>query len=179
MMNNKETFYQKLVGFIKSENRIALVKGYVNEEKLTEVLKALNNSIYNKGSINTRGIGNLKEIVDNQIIPKNITQNSYYRLWGLDLEINLYERKNIYRGDFSIYYPVQSALLVQKDTRKLIDHIKNNPTPKIFIITTNDWSFNTDVLEKLVDETIIYDLKQEDPESYKILYRNKNGDLPY
>ncbi|HFQ6279308.1 TPA: hypothetical protein ACGVTT_000562, partial [Staphylococcus aureus] len=53
------------------------------------------------------------------------------------------------------------------------------PVQKIFIITTNDWSFNTLELEKIVDETIIYDLKQEDPKQYEILYKNKHGKLPY
>ncbi len=37
----------------------------------------------------------------------------------------------------------------------------------------------TDFIEKIVDETIIYDLKQEDPKQYEILYKNKHGKLPY
>lgn len=49
---------------------MALVKGYINEYKLTNVLRALNNFDYTKGTIHTRSIGNLKQIVDNRIIPK-------------------------------------------------------------------------------------------------------------
>lgn len=160
-MHNKNEFNKKLKDFIGSDKRMALVKGYINEYKLTTVLRALNNSDYTKGTIHTRSIGNLKQIVDNRIIPKNITQNT------------------IYHGDFAIYYPVESALIIETDTPRLINHINNNPVQKIFIITTNDWSFNTLELEKIVDETIIYDLKQEDPKQYEILYKNKHGKLPY
>ncbi|HCZ3131594.1 TPA: hypothetical protein O2057_000386, partial [Staphylococcus aureus] len=88
-------------------------------------------------------------------------------------------RNTIYHGDFAIYYLVESALIIETDTPRLINHINNNPVQKIFIITTNDWSFNTLELEKIVDETIIYDLKQEDPKQYEILYKNKHGKLPY
>ncbi len=63
------------------------------------------------------------------------------------------------------YYPVESALIIETDTPRLINHINNNPVQKIFIITTNDWSFNTLELEKIVDETIIYDLKQQQSET--------------
>ncbi|MEB6230001.1 hypothetical protein [Staphylococcus xylosus] len=178
-MYNKSEFNKKLKEFIDSDKQIALVKGYINEYKLITVLKALNNSDYTKGAIHTRSIGNLKQIVDNRIAPKNITQNTSFKLSNLTLEINLYERNTIFHGDFAIYYPVESALKIEKDTSKLLNHINNNSVPKIFIITTNDWSFNTFDLEKTVDETIIYDLKQEDPEQYEILYNNKNGKLPY
>ncbi|MDN4123156.1 hypothetical protein L4932_07660 [Staphylococcus aureus] len=91
-MHNNNEFNKKLKDFIGSDKRMALVKGYVNEYKLTTVLRALNNSDYTKGTIHTRSIGNLKQIVD---------------------------------------------------------------------------------------ETIIYDLKQEDPKQYEILYKNKHGKLPY
>ncbi|UMT80986.1 hypothetical protein ML437_01670 [Staphylococcus roterodami] len=178
-MYNKNEFNKKLKEFIDSNKRIALVKGYINEYKLTTALIALNNSNYTIGTIHTRSIGNLKQIVDNRIVPKNITQNTSFNLSNLTLEINLYERNTIYHGDFAIYYPVESALIIEKDTSRLINHINNNPVPKIFIITTNDWGFNTLDLEKIVDETIIYDLKQEDPEQYEIIYNNKHGKLPY
>ncbi|TLW65429.1 hypothetical protein FFX82_07365 [Staphylococcus aureus] len=178
-MHNKNEFNKKLKDFIGSDKRMALVKGYINEYKLTTVLRPLNNSDYTKGTIHTRSIGNLKQIVDNRIIPKNITQNKIFKLSNLTLEVNLYERNTIYHGDFAIYYPVESALIIETDTPRLINHINNNPVQKIFIITTNDWSFNTLELEKIVDETIIYDLKQEDPKQYEILYKNKHGKLPY
>lgn len=178
-MYNKNEFNKKMKEFIDSDKRIALVKGYINEYKLITVLKTLNNSYFTKGAIHTRSIGNLKQIVDNRIAPKNITQNTSFKLSNLTLEINLYERNNIHHGDFAIYYPVQSALIIERDTAKLINHINSNPVSKIFIITTNDWGFNTLNLEKIVDETIIYDLKQEDPEQYEILHNNTNGDLPY
>ncbi|HCX9837402.1 TPA: hypothetical protein O0150_000660 [Staphylococcus aureus] len=178
-MHNNNEFNKKLKDFIGSDKRMALVKGYVNEYKLTTVLRALNNSDYTKGTIHTRSIGNLKQIVDNRIIPKNITQNTIFKLSNLTLEVNLYERNTIYHGDFAIYYPVESDLIIETDTPRLINHINNNPVQKIFIITTNDWSFNTLELEKIVDETIIYDLKQEDPKQYEILYKNKHGKLPY
>ena len=71
---------------------MALVKGYINEYKLTNVLRALNNFDYTKGRY-TRSIGNLKQIVDNRIIPKNITQNTIFKLSNLTLEVNLYERE--------------------------------------------------------------------------------------
>lgn len=40
---------QKLKDFIGSDKRMALVKGYINEYKLTNVLRALNNFDYTKG----------------------------------------------------------------------------------------------------------------------------------
>lgn len=84
---------KKLKDFIGSDKRMALVKGYINEYKLTNVLRALNNFDYTKGTIHTRSIGNLKQIVDNRIIPKNITQNTIFKLSNLTLEVNLYERE--------------------------------------------------------------------------------------
>ncbi|MBU0439048.1 hypothetical protein [Staphylococcus succinus] len=178
MYNNTE-FNKKLNEFIYGDKRIALVKGYINEHKLISVLKALNNSPYTKGTIQPRSIGNLKQIVDNRIIPKHIKQNANFKLSNLTLQVNLYERNNTHHGDFAIYYPVESALIIERDSAKLINHINNNPVSKIFIITTNDWGFNTHNLEKIVDEIITYDLKQEDPEQYEILHNNTNGDLPY
>ncbi len=49
MHNNNEFNNKKLKDFIGSDKRMALVKGYVNEYKLTTVLRALNNSDYTKG----------------------------------------------------------------------------------------------------------------------------------
>ncbi len=92
-MQNKNEFNKKLKDFIGSDKRMALVKGYINEYKLTNVLRALNNFDYTKGTIHTRSIGNLKQIVDNRIIPKNITQNTIFKLSNLTLEVNLYERE--------------------------------------------------------------------------------------
>lgn len=88
-MHNKNEFNKKLKDFIGSDKRMALVKGYINEYKLTTVLRALNNSDYTKGTIHTRSIGNLKQIVDNRIIPKNITQNTIFKLSNLTLEVKL------------------------------------------------------------------------------------------
>jgi hypothetical protein len=68
-MHNKNEFNKKLKDFIDSDKRMALVKDYINEYKLTTVLRALNNSDYTKGTIHTRSIGNLKQIVDNRIHP--------------------------------------------------------------------------------------------------------------
>lgn len=67
----------------------------------------------------------------------------------------------------------------EKDTQKLLNHINENYTDKIFIITTNDWSFTTEKIENIVDEIITLDLKQIDKEKFNILYNNKKGDLPY
>ncbi|MFZ8360240.1 hypothetical protein ACO1LX_17395, partial [Staphylococcus aureus] len=53
-MHNNNEFNKKLKDFIGSDKRMALVKGYVNEYKLTTVLRALNNSDYTKGTIHTR-----------------------------------------------------------------------------------------------------------------------------
>ncbi|MCH4336571.1 hypothetical protein [Staphylococcus haemolyticus] len=178
-MYNKKQFIEKLIEFIKSDKKIALIRGYVNEEKLKYVLSVLNQSEYNKGNIQTRSIGQLKDIVDNRIVPKNITQNANYQVENLTLQVNLYERSSISTGDFSIYYPVQSALMNEKDTQKLLNHINENYTDKIFIITTNDWSFTTEKIENIVDEIITLDLKQIDKEKFNILYNNKKGDLPY
>lgn len=178
-MYNKKQFIEKLIEFIKSDKKIALIRGYVNEEKLKYVLNVLNHSEYNKGNIQTRSIGQLKDIVDNRIVPKNIKQNANYQVENLTLQVNLYERSSISTSDFSIYYPVQSALMNEKDTQKLLNHINENYTDKIFIITTNDWSFTTEKIENIVDEIITLDLKQIDKEKFNILYNNKKGDLPY
>lgn len=48
-MHNNNEFNKKLKDFIGSDKRMVLVKGYVNEYKLTTVLRALNNSDYTKG----------------------------------------------------------------------------------------------------------------------------------
>ncbi|WP_213089657.1 hypothetical protein, partial [Escherichia coli] len=77
------------------------------EYKLTTVLGAVIKSRYTKLTIHTRSIPILKQIVDNRIIPKNITQNTIFKLSNLTLEVNLYERNTIYHGDFAIYYPVE------------------------------------------------------------------------
>lgn len=178
-MYNKEEFLDKIEEFLKSDKQIALIKGYVTEFKLIAVLAKLQQSGYTKGNIQTRHIGHLKEILKEIEIPKSIKQNESFKVSNLTLQINLYERKNIPFGDFSVYYPVESALKTGKDTSKLLQHIKNNTTPKIFVITTHDWSLDTEQIEQISDETIIYDLEQDDPEQYQVIYKNKNGELPY
>lgn len=178
-MYNEIQFIEKLKEFLKSDKTIALIRGYVNEEKLLYVLNVLNLSEYTKGNIQTRGIGQLKQILDNSIVPKDIKQNTNYKVENLTLQVNLYEKHNISTGEFSIYYPVQTALLKEKDRNKLLSHINNNNTDKIFIITTNDWNFTTEKIEDIVDEVITLDLKQIDEKQYNALYKNKKGNLPY
>lgn len=172
-MYNEIQFIEKLKEFLKSDKKIALIRGYVNEEKLLYVLNVLNLSEYTKGNIQTRGIGQLKQILDNSIVPKDIKQNTNYKVENLTLQVNLYEKHNISTGEFSIYYPVQTALLKEKDRNKLLSHINNNNTDKIFIITTNDWNFTTEKIEDIVDEVITLDLKQIDEKQYNALYKNK------
>lgn len=178
-MLNKVEFKNKITEFINGDKQVVLVKGYVNEFKLLTVLSCLNVSDYKKGTIHARSIGNLKEISAQRVVPKKITQNKNFNISNLTLQVNLYEQKNIQFGDVAIYYPVQTAIMFEKDTDKLINHIKSNSSLKIFIITTNDWGFTTEKLEQISDELIIFDLKQEDSEKYEILYRNSSGNLPY
>ncbi|MFY2153344.1 hypothetical protein ACOSZA_10510 [Mammaliicoccus sciuri] len=177
-MYDKKEFLEKVNEFIVSDNQIALIKGYENYLKFLGVLKVLNTTDYKNGTIHTRAIGRLKDLLfEKQIIPKNVKQHQRFRLNNLTLNIDLYERNIYSNNDFSIYYPVESAL--KNSSTYLINHIKNNDSKKIFIITTNDWDLNTDYIEEICDTTIILDIRHFDMESYKTIYRNKKGFMPY
>lgn len=184
-MYNHTDFLKRINEFILSDKKIALIKGYTNTFKLISVLKSLN-QYGGSGQIHTAYIGNLKEIVNmntnTPLIPKKIKADSVFNIGNMNVTINLYEKTNsisFNQNDFSIYYPVQTALLNSKRERKLIDHLSKNNSNKIFIVTTNDWSISTENIEAYCDDLIIYDIQQDDPEKYNILYNNMNGNLPY
>ncbi len=177
-MYNKSEFVLKVSEFIESDKRVALIKGYENEIKLLGVLKALNDSMLQNGTIHTRLMNNLNDLLLNtNIIKKTVKQQEKFKLSNLTLHADLYERNHHSNNDFAIYYPVQSALINAPD--KLINHIKDNHSKKIFIVTTNDWHSDTSILDEVIDETIILDIRTFDQEQYDILFNNLKGNMPY
>lgn len=177
-MYNKSEFVLKVSEFIESDKRVALIKGYENEIKLLGVLKALNNSTLQNGTIHTRLMNNLNDLLlKANIIKRTVKQQEKFKLSNLTLQADLYERNRHSNNDFAIYYPVQSALINAPD--KLISHIKDNHSKKIFIVTTNDWHSDTSILDEVIDETIILDIRTFDQEQYDILYQNLKGNMPY
>lgn len=64
-----------------------------------------------------------------------------------------------------------------KNIEILVDHIKDNPASKVFIITANDWEFNSKVsktLEEISDIVIGEGLKQGIQEIFKSGFNKSN-----
>lgn len=130
------------------------------------------------GTIHTRLMNNLNDLLlKANIIKRTVKQQEKFKLSNLTLQADLYKRNRHSNNDFAIYYPVQSALINAPD--KLTSHIKDNHSKKIFIVTTNDWHSDTSILDDVIDETIILDIRTFDQEQYDILYQNLKGNMPY
>lgn len=64
-----------------------------------------------------------------------------------------------------------------KNIEILVNHIKDNPASKVFIITANDWEFNSKVsktLEEMSDIVVGEDLKQGIHEIFNSGFNNGN-----
>ena len=92
--------------------------------------------------------------------------------------------------DFNLIFPIQSQLINEKNTQRVIDAIKNSMAKKTIIITTNDFDRNPEKLYSFVDSVQILDVSKNSgegnewnfQEKMKILKENFNAkgkDLPY
>ncbi len=160
-----QEFKKQFIKFLNSDNRIVLTKGMFHEIKLLSILAAIETqSQYSKGTLNAHSKEVFKDLTD-------------FTLNDLSLQLNLYTANTPNFGEFAIYYPVNPKTIKGKNIEILVNHIKDNPASKVFIITANDWEFNSKVsktLEEMSDIVVGEDLKQGIHEIFNSGFNNGN-----
>ncbi len=182
-----QQFEDELTAFFNSDDRIALIRGFMDDDKLIGVLFGLqNNKLLKHGVIKVNSLQHFKELYLRALNRKlKIKLNENFNIGNLIVKVLLYSRNDTYSpydSDFEIFYPVESALYSEKDTKRLKSHIKDSRAKKIIIVTTNDYSNKTDTLMDLVDKQLVLDSSTKYPDKYRILINNlkENGQmLPY
>ncbi|PTI76346.1 hypothetical protein [Staphylococcus succinus] len=190
MSSNK--FIQDIKDFLEDENKqTAIVTGYVNTPKLYLTLSVLN-EYFNKGIMFTSGIGHFKGLVNSNgrydLIPKNIKQDEFFKLNSkylndMKVKISLHTKKynfNYDRDTFSVYFPIGIGLLGNsKSKQQLFEHISENKSSKMFIITVADWAVNKSEFKDIADSIIYYDIQEDYPDEYQNVLNNSGGEIPF
>lgn len=171
-------------------DRKILIRGYFNQNKLTAVLKSLNKSDkMNRGKFVVSSIGDVPRLFkgsfSNGKFPK-VNQSETFDVAGLRLK---FEKRNkikdhnySYKEDFVSFFPVESLLFIEKDTNIFISQLQNQTTPKVIVITTNDYSRKAEKLYPYVSDVLILDTNDEHKETYDTLKRNiesEGKEMPY
>ncbi|MCE5058003.1 MULTISPECIES: hypothetical protein [Mammaliicoccus] len=173
-----QEFKKQFINFLNSDNRIVLTKGMFHEIKLLSILAAIETqSQYSKGTLNAHSKEVFKDLTEQGMLTKEIPLNTTFTLNDLSLQLNLYTANTPNFGEFAIYYPVNPKTIKGKNIEILVNHIKDNPASKVFIITANDWEFNSKVsktLEEMSDIVVGEDLKQGIHEIFNSGFNNGN-----
>ncbi|PTI42364.1 hypothetical protein BU056_01460 [Staphylococcus succinus] len=187
-MSLKNKFINDIKDFLEDENKqIAIVTGYINTPKLYLTLSVLN-EYFNKGILYTFGIGHFKDLVNEHgrynLIPRNIRQDEFFKLNhnylnGMKVKISLHSKKYNFNYDsdtFSVYFPIgNSSLNNSKSKQQLFEHLSENKSSKIFIITVSDWAVDKSEFNNICDSIIYYDIQEDYPDKYQNVINNTEG----
>ncbi|MDW4261140.1 hypothetical protein QI238_11280 [Staphylococcus saprophyticus] len=184
-MSLKNKFINDIADFLEDENKqTAIITGYVNTPKLYLTLSVVN-EYFNKGILCTSGIGHFKEIVNENgrysLIPKNIRQDESFKIKEMFVKISLHTKKYNFNYDsdaFSIYFPIGNSLLGHsKSKQQLFEHISENKSSKILIITTADWAVDKSEFNGIADSIIYYDIQEDYPDKYQNVLNHSEGEI--
>lgn len=179
-MKDLEKFTEDFEGFLKGENRVVIVKGHDDDKKIGAVLSLLN-KYYKSGTICTSSLGNIAELINrafkDKVLPGKINSKSNFKLGKMNISFRKYYDSfipNIFgeNVDYTLFYPVQTALMDKTNYSKLFSFIKSCKSHKIIIVTTNDEFIDTSLLEDYADETIYLEIKNDNPELYSTIQKN-------
>ncbi|MEB7811109.1 hypothetical protein [Staphylococcus xylosus] len=191
-MSLKNKFINDIEKFLEDKDKqTAIVTGYVDTPKLYLTLSVLN-EYFNKGILYTFGIGHFKDLVNEHgrydLIPRNIKQDEIFKLNhnhlnDMKLKISLHSKKYNFNYDsdnFSVYFPIGIGLLGNsKSKQQLFEHISENKSSKIFIITVADWAVNKSEFKDIADSIIYYDIQEDYPDEYQNVLNNSGEERPF
>lgn len=185
-MKDRHDFVENIEKFFESEdNRVLLVTGLDDDEKIRMVLSKLNER-YKRGTFYVNGLGNATELLNRafgnnkKMFTKNINKKDVYSIGNMNLVFKKYSEE-LYGGylsendEFAIYYPVQIALMDEKLFKKLTAHIQVTRAFKTIIVTTNDQHTDTSKLKPFIDKHIHYETKNDNEELYRTVKSNLKG----
>ncbi|WP_368223579.1 hypothetical protein ABQ613_06955 [Bacillus velezensis] len=164
-MNNKTQAIKKLLTFIESNEKIALVTGTNMYKKHELVLKTITeNFVGSKIMLRTSSLNNAKEFMQASRalktgIPYNLNGSSIYidtitkSTWG-NTPNDL---------DFAIVYPLM-PLTKQKLREELMQDITVFKNIKKILLVSSQDTFDMSWTEKYTKTKIVYDVIEEDPE---------------
>ena len=168
-MNNRQQATEKIIDFIKSENKILLLTGTYQYEKHKLVLQQIARSVLSPSSILFRANG-----MDNvsSFLGKSTTRfqtGTPYKLGNHKLfidTINVGSWKRTYdEYDFAILYPIDSVLKMKNKEAILDDLCIHRHIGKIFIVSWTDHeSDDYSWLDKYqLNDRVIFDAEEENP----------------
>lgn len=183
MSNNSENAVKHLMEFIRSDEKVVLIKGTHQYEKHSLVLKLINQCDLNVGVFRSNSLQNIATFLDHAgyKIPlnKRFSSGKGYRSGNTTLYFDsLFTRstwdKSPPQLDFAVVYPMDSFCEKNQKTKvELLDDILNRKhIKKIFIVTWTDIRHDYDWLVEHVDRTIIYDAEEENPAYHQRVLEN-------
>ncbi len=181
-MVDREKFIEELRRFFEKKQSVVLITGLDDTEKTVQTFCELEHK-YTKGTIYVNVLKHVGDVLNqkfgykNKIFPRKISRSTRIDFGNMTLDFDKYSENEFssfskVEDEFALYFPIQSALKNDKNTTKLIEHIKFNKTPKKILLTTNDIAINISKLEPVIDTHIHYEVKNDNPRIYENTRRN-------
>lgn len=181
-MVDREKFIEELRRFFDKKQSVVLITGLDDTEKTIQTIRELEYK-YTKGTIYVNVLKYVGDVLNqkfgykDKIFPRNISRSTRIDFGNMILDFDKYSEDEFssfskVEDEFALYFPIQSALKKDKNTTKLIEHIKFNKTPKKILLTTNDIAINISKLEPVIDTHIHYEVKNDNPRIYENTRRN-------
>lgn len=178
MREEYQGFVDKLDNFLVGNSHVAAIRGINDHDKLGLTLAVLDKQVPTlNGTIMTNGVTRLRELMNETFGGHNLTGKvgNLQQLGKMKVNVEKYSSPGTVgydEHDFSLYYPVESALFIPKDTINLRKHISGSRAKKVIILTTNDFHGWLESIRDLIDEDIILDTSKAHPKEYQTVIEN-------
>lgn len=183
-----QELFKEFDTFCNSDKKNLVIRGFDNWDKFIYTLEMLSKEqVKETVLLETYFIRNLKDIFEVNGLSKSVIHTGKTEvIKGIKLLFDKYTTTdNLYAdNEYAIFYPIEAVLYKPNDLKKLADKVKKIRTKHNIFITTNDYSDKVDKLYEYinVDETLILDLSELNPEKYQRIKSNLRNDgkgLPY
>lgn len=171
-MNTEAKARQQIIEFLKSNKKIALIKGTHQYDKHRLVMRILEESyrnakvLFRLNSLQNTTVDSILGLTKQPKAGEFLKFGKNYYAFDSFLNSGTWN-KTPYEFDHAIFYPIDAILRGDK-LNSVENIIKYKNIEKIFFIT---WTDHEDddyrSLSHLIDQTIIYDVEEKDPEYHK------------
>mgnify|MGYP005828836913 CR=1 FL=1 len=183
MSNNRKNAIENLIEFIRSDEKVVLIKGTHQYEKHSLVMQLLDESDLNVGVFRSNSLQNISTFLGHAgykvPLNKRFSSGKGYRTGTTTFYFDSLFTKSTWsksptQMDFALVYPMDSFCEQNQKTKDefLYDILTRKSIKKIFIVTWTDIRHGYDWLTEYVDRTIIYDAEEEDPAYHQRVLEN-------